>query len=237
MKWLDNLQRAYDKAVECELPEVTGFRSHMIEDFRNHQRQEEAMKSLEHPYLAKNLTKGVAATFKDSDAEDGGTKTTNYDYKQEKANQVTEKHPESIEVSEPRFQKAAAMLTARKTKPARKSTNDDKNNSTKALNMATNIYDDVKENFHLRDKWIIDNGADTHVTNATCNFEETRKAGADELLYAGKGAYKITSYGNVKLPLRSHVPGEYLLLTNVAYVPGIMTNCVSLNKLTKASIH
>ncbi|RKF64871.1 hypothetical protein GcM3_129024, partial [Golovinomyces cichoracearum] len=43
----------------------------MIEDFRNHQRQEEAMKSLEHPYLAKNLTKGVAATFKESEAEDG----------------------------------------------------------------------------------------------------------------------------------------------------------------------
>ncbi|RKF95950.1 hypothetical protein GcM1_076001, partial [Golovinomyces cichoracearum] len=81
------------------------------------------------------------------------------------------------------------------------------------------------------------NGADTHVTNATCNFEETRKAGADELLYSGKGAYKITSYGNLKLPLRSHVPGEYLLLTNVAYVPGFITNCVSLDKLTKANIH
>ncbi|RKF83086.1 hypothetical protein GcM3_017025 [Golovinomyces cichoracearum] len=116
--WLDNLQRAYDKAVECQLPEVIGYRSQyhfihaisnidieyskylsfqlekkrksgnipqtvsMIEDFCNHQRQEEAMKSLEHPYLAKNLTKGVAATFKESEAEDGGSKTTNYDDKE-----------------------------------------------------------------------------------------------------------------------------------------------------------
>ncbi|RKF74706.1 hypothetical protein GcC1_083032 [Golovinomyces cichoracearum] len=108
MKWLDHIQWYYDKAVECELPEVTGFRSHydvthairnidieyskksgkipqtviMIEDFSNRQRQEEAMKSLKNPYFAKNLPEGVATTFKASKAEDRGSKTTYRDDKE-----------------------------------------------------------------------------------------------------------------------------------------------------------
>lgn len=89
---------------------------------------------------------------------------------------------------------------------------------------------------HLSNKWTIDNGADTHVINSDINFEETRRAGENELLIPEKGAFLIKSYGNVAPSLRSNLPGEYLLLKDIALVPGFVTNSVSLDKLTKASI-
>lgn len=44
------------------------------------------------------------------------------------------------------------------------------------------------------------------MTNSDVNFEETKRAEENELLYAGKGAFQIKSYGYVALPLKPNLP-------------------------------
>ncbi|CAD6505921.1 BgTH12-06853 [Blumeria graminis f. sp. triticale] len=143
------------------------------------------------------------------------------------------------DTSRPSFQKAAAILTRQQLVSSidEKSATKEKDKVRYAFSNGINEEQPADDSFHLFKKWIIDNGADTHVTNSDIDLEETRIANAGELLYAGRGAYPIKSYGNVRLQLKSNIAGEYLLLKEVAYVPGFMTNCVSLDRLTKADIH
>ncbi|RKF77762.1 hypothetical protein GcM3_069030, partial [Golovinomyces cichoracearum] len=239
------------------------FLSEMIEDFRNHQRQEQAFGETDRNF--RDERRVVAATFK----EDFETRSNENSEKNKQKYNEKECFCGSIHAWNPKLkwvikkygydgfknekteetdhniqntgavnfrsgnQKAAAVLTTRQSK----SISEESLWSQHVFSLNKKDERKFDNNFHLSNKWIIDNGADTHVANSTRNFEEIKKANEGEILYAGKGAYFIESYGNVVLPLKSDVTGEYLLLKDVAYVPGFMTNCVSLDKLTKANIH
>ncbi|KAI1004941.1 hypothetical protein K3495_g3274 [Podosphaera aphanis] len=337
VRWLDNYQQTYKRAVDLKLPEISGYRAHydfiyaiksidgeyskylsiqlekkrkkdkvpllteIIEDFRNHQRQEEASMAIDRDLGSHG--KVVAATFKEEaerkDGKDFGEKkgmfegkecmcglihawvkcfylnpslrTTTWKGKKEVFEKINkqlknpklkwvvkkygydglkgEKNMETIQIVENSSentsksvgavihnsgsQKAAAVLKLGQAQHPTQGLD----SSWHAFPLDGSRNKPVENDCHLSSKWIIDNGADTHVTNSDRNFEETRKAGPKEILYAGKGAYTIQSYGNVILPLKSNVAGEYLLLKDVAYVSGFMTNCVSLDKLTKTDIH
>ncbi|RKF82092.1 hypothetical protein GcC1_018019, partial [Golovinomyces cichoracearum] len=269
------------------------YLTEIIEDFRNHQRQEQ--ESVETDRDFRNKTRAVAATFKEdfelrsnehseknkqkyNEKEclcgsihawvkcfylNPSLRTTTwkgkkevyekinkllknpklkwvikkygYDgFKNEKTEETDHNIPNTGAVNFRSInQKAAAVLTTRQSI----SISEESLWSQHVFSLNKKVERQFDDNFHLSNKWIIDNGADTHVANSTRNFEETKKANEGEVLYAGKGAYLIESYGNVVLPLKSDVIGEYLLLKDVAYVPGFMTNCVSLDKLTKANIH
>ncbi|RKF80017.1 hypothetical protein GcM3_049032, partial [Golovinomyces cichoracearum] len=155
-------------------------------------------------------------------------------FRNEKTEETDQNKPNTGEVTfKSGNQKAAAVLTAKQSKQI----SVENLYSQHIFSLNKKDKQQFDNNFHLSNKWIIDNGADTHVANSTRNFEEIKKANIGEVLYAGKGAYSIESYGNVILPLKTDLTGEYLLLKDVAYVPGFMTNCVSLDKLTKANIH
>ena len=54
----------------------------MIEDFRNHQRQEDALNSIGQINTPRNITKGVAATFKEDGVGSGNRQKSNYDDKE-----------------------------------------------------------------------------------------------------------------------------------------------------------
>lgn len=269
------------------------YLTEIIEDFRNHQRQEQ--ESVETDRDFRNKTRAVAATFKEdfelrsnehseknkqkyNEKEclcgsihawvkcfylNPSLRTTTWKGKKEVYEKINKllKNPklkwvikkygydgfknEKTEETDHNIpntgavnfrsgnQKAAAVLTTRQSI----SISEESLWSQHVFSLNKKDERQFDDNFHLSNKWIIDNGADTHVANSTRNFEETKKANEGEVLYAGKGAYLIESYGNVVLPLKSDVTGEYLLLKDVAYVPGFMTNCVSLDKLTKANIH
>ncbi|RKF63869.1 hypothetical protein OnM2_022074 [Erysiphe neolycopersici] len=233
------------KRKKCKVP----FLKKMIEYFRNHQRQEQA--SIAFDRDIQNRTKAViAAMFKDEaeikvnknlekNSENFNERNVIKKYGYDGlSNDIFEETNQSVQNAgaaslELVNQKAAAVLTMRQSKSFSKGNI----RSLRVFLVEKKDHRQIDDNFHLSNKWIIDNDTDTHVTNSSRNFKETKKASPGEALYTGKGAYAIKSYGNVVLPLKSNVVGEYLLLMNAAYVHGFMTNCVSLDKLTKANIH
>jgi hypothetical protein len=113
----------------------------------------------------------------------------------------------------------------------------------KAVAMLRNTRKSVlsarREPFHLTSKWILDQGADVHVANSLNYFEpgSLRKSGDMGFVGAGKDEYPIEGYGTVRLPIQTNEEGEFLVLINVAYIPGFMTNCVALDFLNKVDIH
>jgi hypothetical protein len=87
----------------------------------------------------------------------------------------------------------------------------------------------------LKNCFILDSGASTHVCNDISRFE-TYNPSVTGVLHAGDTTMRIQGTGNVKI--RPNCGGEsgniVITLTNVAYVPGLHTNIVGARKLKQA---
>jgi len=93
------------------------------------------------------------------------------------------------------------------------------------------------QGYKLLNHWILDSGADIHITNTRNDFEETSKALEDDKLVAGGAVYPITCFGTSKIHVQTKDGKASLRLLNVAYVPGFMSNLVSLSKLVEKGCH
>jgi hypothetical protein len=83
----------------------------------------------------------------------------------------------------------------------------------------------------LQDCTLLDSACSDHVINHRRKerFVKTRSAGLDDILYAGKDQYQIEAFGNSWIEVMTPTGKERQDLENVAYVPGFLTNCVSLS--------
>ena len=94
------------------------------------------------------------------------------------------------------------------------------------------------ENYALSNSWILDSGANVHLCNNRTLFESIHPAPNQDVIYAGKTAYPIEAYGRVRVYVTSPTGSvHYITLTDVAYVPGFMTNTVSFSKTLKAQVY
>ena len=86
----------------------------------------------------------------------------------------------------------------------------------------------ANSNYSLRNSWILDNGSNDHVCNSTMKhrFTKTRK-GTGELLAAGRDILEIECYGTIQITVDSPTGPKLITLTEVCYVPDLMTNAVS----------
>lgn len=93
-----------------------------------------------------------------------------------------------------------------------------------------------KEIYELHDSWIADTGSDTHVANDLSRFIELEDAPDDHRLRFGNALTPIVGYGKVSVKGTRPDGNVTLTLSDVAYVPGLHTNIVSMKKAEKAGI-
>ena len=91
---------------------------------------------------------------------------------------------------------------------------------------------------NLQDKWMLDPGSNMHVCNSRTLYTELKPATPGDIVITGGGPICIHSYGTVKLKVKdSRFKDSTITLYDVAYVPGFITNLVSLAPGRAAGIH
>ena len=68
-------------------------------------------------------------------------------------------------------------------------------------------------------------------------FRQTREAGPDDELFAGKTAYPIEAFGTIIINAQTPEGLGEIELTDVALAPRFMTNLVSLHLLNVKGVH
>lgn len=94
-----------------------------------------------------------------------------------------------------------------------------------------------QSNYELRDTWILDSGANSHVCNDRTRFKFERVATEDDKLVAGKAVYSIEAFGSVEITVKTLTGSKTLTLLDVALAPGFFTNTASLHKFTRKGVH
>jgi hypothetical protein len=93
--------------------------------------------------------------------------------------------------------------------------------------------------YKLYNSWTLDNASDIHVYNdlGRSKYTETRTTILDDILYSGKTAYQIESFGTIRIVVDTPAGKRKLKLGNIVLVLGFMTNLVSLSFLISKSIY
>src|SRR5882757_3628423 len=111
------------------------------------------------------------------------------------------------------------------------------NSDTGVIGVFTAAYSTAQSEYKLKNHWIIDSGSDIHVCNSQDGYARTGAAGETDQLIAGKTRYQIASFGTVNVAVNTPQGIRQIQLTNVAYIPGFMTNLVSLSRLVQQGVH
>ena len=90
--------------------------------------------------------------------------------------------------------------------------------------------------YTLKDHWLLNSGSDIHVTNSKSRLLRPRKAIQSQLL-AGKAQLAIECYGDVDIEVPTPTGVATMTLVDVAYIPGFMSNLVSLSRLVIKGVH
>lgn len=86
--------------------------------------------------------------------------------------------------------------------------------------------------YPLKNSAILDSGATLYVFNQISRFNNFRTALAEDKIFASDRALAIEGYSDVDIYLQNAIGDKHLLrLNNVAFVPGMATNLVSLRPL------
>ena len=85
--------------------------------------------------------------------------------------------------------------------------------------------------------WIVDSGSDTHVINHSAGFVRTRDPGPNECVQGGRDSYQIEAFGTVDVSLNTPNGPLTITLKEVAFIPGYLTNIISLERMNAVGIH
>ena len=91
--------------------------------------------------------------------------------------------------------------------------------------------------YQLRDSFILDSGADTHICNNRQHFQTFRPAGSEEYLYAGNTIISIEGFGSVSITVQTPKGSQEITLLETAFVPSFHTNIASLNRFIEKDVH
>lgn len=111
------------------------------------------------------------------------------------------------------------------------------NNAKTTVGAFTAAYS-TSTNYELLNSWILDSGSNVHVCNELATgFMPTRQATNQDKLYAGKAVYDIESFGSIDVSVQTPQGIQRMTLLDTAYVPGFLTNLVSLSRLVQKGVH
>ena len=85
--------------------------------------------------------------------------------------------------------------------------------------------------------WILDSGSDTHVINHSTGFTPIRDPMPNEVVSGGSHVYRVEAFGSVQVTIDTPDGQLDIELRDVAYIPGFLTNVVSLERLNAKGVH
>jgi hypothetical protein len=117
-----------------------------------------------------------------------------------------------------------------------KQTTKDYGSLATALSTSTST---IGSTYKLYNCWTVDGGADVHICNDASkhDFTKTRDPTEPEVIYAGKAAYPVEAYGNVKLYFDTPEGRGLVTLTNVALTPGYVTNIIATDIIAEKGVY
>jgi hypothetical protein len=91
---------------------------------------------------------------------------------------------------------------------------------------------------NLIDRWIVDPGSNVHICNSTYfNWHKTSDARSTEVIFAGATSYQVAAWGEVIISINRGNQKKDILMTQVVYVPGFLTNLFALGRCQCSGIH
>ncbi|KAF1946550.1 hypothetical protein EJ02DRAFT_430502 [Clathrospora elynae] len=86
----------------------------------------------------------------------------------------------------------------------------------------------------LIDRWIVDPGSNVHICNSTYfNWRKTSDARSTDVIFAGATSYQVAAWGEVIINVNRGNKKKDILMTQVAYVPGFLTNLFALSFIAR----
>jgi hypothetical protein len=83
-----------------------------------------------------------------------------------------------------------------------------------------------------------DTGSNVHICNSTYfNWVKTADAKPTDVIFAGTAAHQVAAWGEVIINVNRGNARKDILLTQVAYVPGFLTNLFALGRCRRSGIH
>ncbi|EDN97519.1 hypothetical protein SS1G_12370 [Sclerotinia sclerotiorum 1980 UF-70] len=79
--------------------------------------------------------------------------------------------------------------------------------------------------------------SDTHVTNSLHNFVLEEFGKPSDMISAGRDRFQIEAFGTITMLINTPTGPGQITLKRVAYIPGFLTNLVSLALLSKKGVH
>ena len=144
---------------------------------------------------------------------------------QERINQAMTNDPELAYKIEQSLARSAAYKQA-----------NDSQASSHSVGSFTASYS-VATDYKLKNHWILDSGSDIHVTNTLRCFKKASNGREIDQIIAGGSSYPISAFGSLDITINTPAGERAMTLLNVAYVPGFMTNLVSLSLLVSKGVH
>ena len=95
----------------------------------------------------------------------------------------------------------------------------------------------MSTDYTLKDHWLLDSGSDIHVTNNKERLRQPRQASQNSQLIAGTTQYTIECFGDIEIDVPTPTGIATMTLVDIAYIPGFMSNLVSLSRLVKRGVH
>jgi hypothetical protein len=90
----------------------------------------------------------------------------------------------------------------------------------------------------LLNRWIVDPGSSVHICNLTYfNWVKTTDAKPTNVIFAGTAAHQVVTWGEMIVKVSQGIAREDILLTQVAYATGFLTNLFALGRCCKSNIH
>lgn len=105
------------------------------------------------------------------------------------------------------------------------------------LNKSTEIYETSFFSTHKNARnsgWVVDSGASIHMTFEENLFEHLTHSKCGKIRTANGAIIPIHGYGTVKILLKTSSEPLFIVLKNVAYVPDLHINLISVNMLNDA---
>ena len=91
--------------------------------------------------------------------------------------------------------------------------------------------------YNLRESFILDSGATTHVCNSRKRFISFTPAGEDDLLYAGNTVIPIEGFGPVDVTVQTPAGPKIIELQNTALISSFHTSVVSLKRIIAKGVY
>jgi hypothetical protein len=92
------------------------------------------------------------------------------------------------------------MSIKRRTQLSSKSQTE-KPNSLKAVFATLSAFTVDRDSYELKDSWILDSGANSHVYNNSTHFKFDQKASKSDRLILGKTEYQIKAFDSVEITI------------------------------------